>query len=113
MALSRSRPMAIDGHSFEAAADQKRSHITAVQSHIVAIPRDGPRTDDQIRDAYEIRVRTEGAPMASPSSLRSRRSELCRRGTVSATNLRGESEFKRPTTVWALTIAARETHALF
>ncbi len=85
---SRARAMAVDtGTSLEAALSQTETHTTTVREHIVAILRDGPMTDDAIRAAYEVRVRTHDAPMASPSSLRSRRSELCRSGTVSATRL--------------------------
>lgn len=110
---TRSIPMAIDpATSLEAAASQSDSHVTAVQEHIVAILRDGPLTDDAIREAYEGRVRTHGAPPASPSSLRSRRSELCRRGVASATKLQGRSAWGRPATVWALTIGPKQTSCL-
>ncbi|MFI8593865.1 hypothetical protein ACIGCK_05475 [Microbacterium sp. NPDC078428] len=112
-APTRSRPIAVDGHSFEAAAAQTEERITAVQAHIIAVLQDGPRTDDAIRVAYEQRVQRHGAPPASPSSLRTRRADLCRRGIVAATSLRGESAYHRPATVWALTSAAREAAPLW
>ena len=112
---TRTRPLALEGHSFEAGASQTSERVSAVQAIVARILRDeGPATDTQIYAAYQRRAASDGAvPKASPSSVRSRRAELGRRGIVRATNLPGRSPYGRPATVWVLAECAEEASWMF
>ena len=107
---TRTRPLALEGHSFEAGASQTSGRVSAVQAIVAGILREeGPATDTQIYAAYQRRSATDtSVPKASPSSVRSRRAELGRRGIVRSTTLPGRSPYGRPATVWALAETATE-----
>lgn len=111
---ARTRPMALDGRSVDADLEQTAPRITAVQAIIMrTFAEDGPLTDDALIAAVERRQRLDPSlPKASPSSIRSRRAELSRRGIVRATNLPGRSAYGRPATVHILASTAREASCL-
>lgn len=104
-ARARTRSMVLDGHSFKAATEQTADRLTAIQGAIVeCFEQLGPGlTDDALIDAYEeLRRADPDIPRAAPSSIRSRRSELSRRGLLVATKLPGRSRYGRPATVHIL-----------
>lgn len=112
---SRTRPLALDGHSVEADAEQTDDRVSRVQVAIIGRYAElGPLTDDELVRAYDAaRADMPDIPAASPQGLRSRRAELTRRGIVRATTIPGLSNYGRAATVWALASAERQPNALF
>jgi hypothetical protein len=76
--------------SWDAAARQTESRVTAVQTGILAVLRRyGPLSDEQIADRYEAMAWLDpDMPKATGSSLRTRRKELELAGRVTATGTR-------------------------
>ena len=103
---TRSRPLAVDGHSLEAEPTEER--VSEVQIVVLDIlRRAGNLTDDALIAIYQSRAENyPGVPGASPQSIRSRRAELVRKGLVRSTDEIGHSQYGRRATVWALTATA-------
>ena len=81
--------------SWEAADSVTPRTITATQTAILLLLREGPMTDEDIA----ARV---GKQFTSPSGLRTRRSELVSKGLVVDTGNRRKMESGRYSVVWAL-----------
>lgn len=112
---TRSRALALDGHSVEADVEQTDERVSRVQVAILGrFAELGPLTDDELIRAYETaRVDMPDIPAASPQGIRSRRAELAHRGIVRATTIPGLSAYGRAATVWALASTERQPSALF
>lgn len=102
-ARTRTRSMVLDGHSAEAEPTPER--ISVVQVVVLDILRvAGPLTHDQLVTLYDARADAyPGVPKATPSSIRTRTSELARKGLVVATTRVAYSQYGRRATVWDIT----------
>lgn len=100
---TRTRSMVLDGHSAEAEPTPER--ISVVQVVVLDILRvAGPLTHDQLVTLYDARADAyPGVPKATPSSIRTRTSELARKGLVVATTRVAYSQYGRRATVWDIT----------
>jgi hypothetical protein len=90
--------------SRDAAGKQTKAKSDVIRDHLLSFLRMyGPMTDDELAKEYRTgRERAESIyPAASPSGLRSRRSELRAAGLVVATDQRKPSDLGSPSTVWA------------
>lgn len=105
---TRTRPMAIDGHSLAADLSIDPDTLQAVQIVIIDILRRyGPLVDDSIIQSYDWRsFELEGVPHVTPQRVRTARAELVRKGLVRASTEKGTSAIGNPATVWALSIPA-------
>lgn len=72
--------------------------ISETQQRILSLLRiEGPKTDEQIAERWADLWPEQ---RTSNASLRSRRSELCRKGLVAASGDYGRTEHNRPTAIW-------------
>lgn len=83
--------------SFEAAASVE--NITETQSAILTLLT-WPKTDDELIDAYYNMAPSAGWKQASPSGIRSRRSELVTKGLIKDSGERRKSWSGRNSIVW-------------
>lgn len=103
---SRTRPMATDGHSVEAAQlvdDATRAKVEVVILDILRVA--GPLVDDTIIALYESRAENyPGIPRVTPQRIRTSRANLSRRALVIDSGREGRSALGNPATVWKLNL---------
>lgn len=99
--FSKPRKAALRPTSLQAARSLRTKDITRVQAAICEVlGMFGPATDEDIAWAYVRSFRPR--PNASPSSLRTRRSELVRAGKVRDSGRRGKTASGRSCVIWEL-----------
>ena len=101
---TRTRSMALDGHSLQADSLTTSTTIAKVGVVIVGLLNDyGPSTDDALVERYSARAKQySGIPMVTPQRIRTARADLYRRGLLRKANEPGLSQYGNPATRWAL-----------
>lgn len=103
---SRTRPMAIDGHSVEAdlqLTPEVKAQVEVVVLDILRVA--GPCTDDVITALYQSRAEHyPGVPHVTPQRVRTARASLARKSLVTASTTPGVSALGNPATIWQLTL---------
>lgn len=101
---TRTRSMALDGHSVEAdllADAQTKAKVEVVILDILRCTHGA--TDDEITTLYESRAENyPGVPRVTPQRIRTARAALSRRGLVVASNREGRSALGNAATIWEL-----------
>lgn len=108
---ARTRPMVVDGHSFEADLLTDEETLGKVKAIILDLLRQHPEgiTDCDIERHYNQRVSTNrSVPKVTPQRLRTARAALRDQGHVVDTGHLGYSAYGNPATVWGLRIRKNE-----
>lgn len=88
--------------SFDAAMSIKTENISKTMKGILEILGNGPRHDEALEQTYNALSINKIYPYASPSGIRSRRSELVELGLVEDSGERVKTRSGRSSIVWRI-----------